>query len=470
MCLGVRLSFIAAVVLSAIGVALPQLPELALDRIPGDVREPLRKSYEAAQNNYRDADSIGHLGMMLHAYEQHESAEACYRRARVLEPGAFRWAYYLGTVQAISRKHTEAARNLRDAAELNPAYLLARLQLAKSLIETGELSESRKVLDFLIQRNPGWADAHYWRGRVLAARGELLSAAASFRKAYELAPTFGSAHYALALVLRDLGQAAEAEMHLAVYQKENARPPQVADPLLDAIDELGSGGALNHLRAGVRLEMAGSLEEAAGEQERAVNIQPDLIQAHINLISLYGKLGLIDQARRHYHQAMAINPNQSELHFNLGVVAASQNRLGEAAAAFERALEINPFHAEAYANLGQAMERLGRQDEAVHQYHKALENRPNYQQAYFFLGRAMLVQNKPADAIGFFIKSLVPEDEHTPLYLFGLATAYAALGDQEQAISRARKARLQAAALGQADLVKAIDQDLQTLEKPGKTP
>ncbi|MEO8660904.1 MAG: tetratricopeptide repeat protein [Bryobacteraceae bacterium] len=256
-------------------------------------------------------------------------------------------------------------------------------------------------------------------------------------------------------------------MHLAVYQKEKARPPQIADPLLDAIEELGSGGALNHLRAGVRLEMAGSLEEGAREQESAVNIQPDLIQAHINLISLYGKLGLIDQARRHYHQAMAINPNQSELHFNFGVVVAAQDRPGEAAAAFGRALEINPFYAEAYANLGQAMERLGRQDEAVQQYHKALENRPNYQHAYFLLGRAMLLQNKPADAIPFFIKALVPEDEHTPLYLFGLATAYAASGDHEQAISRAHTARLQAAALGQIDLVRAIDQDLPALERPG---
>ncbi len=466
--LGLRLTFIGAVVLSAPAAVFPELPELSLDHVPRDVRERLRQAYETARNNSRDATSNGHLGMILQAYDQHESAEACYRRARVLEPNVFRWAYYLGVVQATLRKHGEAARNLRDASQLDPGYVPARLQLARSLFEIAELKESRKVLDLLVQRHPGLADAHYWLGRVLAASGELAPAAAHFRKACELARSFGPAHYALALALRDLGDPAESEKHLAVYQRDKTGLPALDDSFLDAIEELGAG-ALNHLKKGVRLEAAGKLEEAAREQERALQIQQDLIQAHINLISLYGKLGRIDLTEQHYHQAMGINPNQSELHFNFGVVLAAQNRSLEAAAAFGRALDINPFYAEAYANLGQMLERLGRMDEAIRQYRRALENKPNYRPANFYLGRMMLVQNRPNDAVQFFLESLVPQDEQTPLYLFGLATAYSALGDRERAVSCARNARRQATALGQADLVRAIDQDLPTLEKAGAT-
>ncbi len=469
MCVGLRLTFIAAVVLSASGAVFPELPELSLDRIPSDIRERLRQSFEAARNNSRKATANGHLGMILQAYEQHESAEVCYRRARVLEPSGFRWAYYLGTVQSILRKHAEAARNLRDASHLDPNYLPARLQLARSLLETGDLKESRKVLDLLVQQNPGLADAHYWIGRVLAAGGELAQAVEHFRKACELARNFGSAHYALALALRDLGEAAESEKHFVLYQRDRTGLPPLDNSLLDSIEDLGAGGALNHLKKGVRLEAAGKMEEAAREQERALQIDQGLIQAHINLISLYGKLGQIDQAGRHYNQAMAINPSQTELHFNFGVVLGTQNRPVEAAAAFARALEINPFYAEAYANRGQALERMGYVDEAIQQYRRALENRPNYRLAYFYLGRMMLVQNKPADAVQCFLKSLVPQDEQTPLYLFGLATAYSASGDHERAISCARKARQQATALGHADLVRAIDQDMQTFENPGIT-
>ena len=71
------------------------------------------------------------------------------------------------------------------------------------------------------------------------------------------------------------------------------------DPLLDAVKQLHIG-AHHYLKQGVSLEAAGHLAQAAAEHERALEIDPKLEQAHINLISLYGRLGQPAKAETHY--------------------------------------------------------------------------------------------------------------------------------------------------------------------------
>ena len=142
----------------------------------------------------------------------------------------------------------------------------------------------------------------------------------------------------------------------------------------------------------------------------------------------------------------------------------AQSRLKEAADAFKRALEINPLAAEAHLNLGLALEQQGLDGEAMQHYRAALESRPGYRLAAFRLARAMLAKGRSKEAIEFFLASVSPEDEQTPLYMFGLATAYAESGERKTALSFARKAREKALSLRQTELVTAIDRDLETWE------
>lgn len=436
--------------------------------MPDAVRERILRKYESVKKNPNDAAANGELGMVLHAHEQLESAGICYQRARILDPAAFRWAYYLGIVQAVSRNHSEAARNFESAAGLNPDYVPARVHLGKSLLESGDLQKSRRIYEGLVRENPGLAEAYYGLGRILAAGGQLTSAAERYRTACRLAGNFGPAQYALALALRDLGRVTESEKYFALYQENKNEGPQIDDPLLRDIEALKAGDALEHLKRGVHLESAGQLEESASEQERALEIDPQLLQAHINLISLYGRLGRMGKAEEHYRAGVRINSDQSELHYNFGVVLASQNRLTEAAAAFEHALQINPFYAEAHANLGQMFERQGRLEDAQRHYRFAIENKPNYRPAHFHLGRVMLARNRNREAIDIFSKAIGPEDEQTPLLLFGLATAYAGLGDRQRSLSYAREARQRAVSFGQKQLVAAIDRDLESFERANR--
>src|SRR5262245_38013347 len=88
---------------------LPDLPAIVVESFGPEMREQVRKAYTDAQAKPRDAQASGWLGMTLHTYEQYESAAICYERAHRLAPAEFRWAYYLGIVQAALGRNGEAA-------------------------------------------------------------------------------------------------------------------------------------------------------------------------------------------------------------------------------------------------------------------------------------------------------------------------------------------------------------------------
>jgi len=448
---------------TSLAQSLPDLPQPVFDNFAPEIREQMRKAYAAAQARPRDAEAVGRLGMTLHTYEEYEGAAVCYERARRLAPEEFRWVYYLGIVQASLGKHGEAAAIFKEATGRRPDYLPAQIRLADSLLAAGQRIESQSVYEAVIRKNAAVAQAHYGLGRVKAASGEPAVAAAHFGKAIELFPEYGSAHYALGLALRNLGQVGKAQEHLALSQKHKLSRPRLEDPLLGAIAELNALGT-EILKRGVMLESAGRIEESIAEHERAIEVNPQLTQAHINLIQLYGRAGQFEKAEKHYRDVVAINPNLADSHYNYGVLLAGQGRFAEAAQAFHRSLQINQFNAEAHHNYAVMIEREGRLDEAAGHYRRALENRPGHRQAHFHLGRILVNQGKLAEAIEHFHQTLTVEDEQTPRFTYALGATYVRAGEKQKGIQYLREALKRATALGQTQLVASIERDLRLLD------
>ncbi len=423
----------------------------------------MRKAYAAAQANQRDPEAIGRLCMTLHTYEEYEGAVVCYERARRLAPDEFRWIYYLGIVQAALGKHIEASAIFKEAIGRRPDYVPARLRLADSLVSAGQRLESRPLYEAVVKQNAAIAQAHYGLGRIEAAADATAAAIAHFRKAVELFPEYGAAHYALGLALRGLGESEKAREHLALSQKYKLSRPRLEDPLLSAIAELNALGT-EILKRGVLLESSGQIEESIAEHERALEINPQLTQAHINLIQLYGRTGRVEKAEKHYRAVIAINPNLADSHYNYGVLLAGRERYAEAAQAFLRSLQINQFNADAHHNYAAIIEREGRLDEAAEHFRKALENKPGHRMAHFHLGRILVNQGKLAEAIEHFHQTLSVEDEQTPRFSYALGATYARAGEKQKGIQYLRDALKSATALGQTQLAASVERDLRQLE------
>ncbi|MGE0882674.1 MAG: tetratricopeptide repeat protein [Blastocatellales bacterium] len=446
------------------GQSLPDLPEIVFDNFETDIREQVRKALADAKAKPRDALANGWLGMTLHTYEQYEFAAICYQRAHLLEPMEFRWAYYLGMTQAELGKQSEAAASFKAALRVDKDHLPAQLRLADALLADGQMTESRQLYELVIKRNAGIAQAYYGLGRIAAANGNQITAIGHYRKALELFPEYGAAHYSLGLALRNQGKTTEAQEHLALSQQLKLSRPTLEDPLIMAIAEMNAG-ASKYLKRGSLLESSGQIAESIVEHERALEINPWLVQAHINLISLYGRIGQVEKAERAYRAAIGINPDLADSYYNYGVLVFGQDRFKEAAQAFQKCLQLNPYYAEAHHNYAVIIEREGKLDEAAMHYRKAIENKPGYRSAHFHLGRILVNQNKMSEAIEQFQQTLTPEDEETPRYTYALGATYIRSGDRQKGIQYLREALKKASAMNQTQLANSIERDLKTLEQ-----
>jgi tetratricopeptide (TPR) repeat protein len=178
--------------------SLPPLPSLKIaDLFPGVVKQ-VEETYQAARSHPKDAAANGALAMVLDTYEQYSLAEVCYQRAHLLDPKSFDWTYDLGYVLFKEGKYNQAADALREALQLKPDYVPAKLKLAESLFSGHEVEAAGKVYQEVVRQDAQNAEAWYGLGRVQAAQGDSKSAAVSLAKACERFPNYGAAQFALA--------------------------------------------------------------------------------------------------------------------------------------------------------------------------------------------------------------------------------------------------------------------------------
>lgn len=443
---------------------LPELPVIALEGFEPDIKEQIQKARDRVQTNPRDAEANGWLGLTLHAYDLYESALPCYERAHLLAPKELRWAYYLGMTQASLGKQREAATAFKAVLKLDADHLPAQLRLADALLADNQLSESQQFYELVLKRNANIAQAHYGLGRIAAANGKANEAVSRYRKALELFPEFGAAHYALGLALRDQGLTSEAQQHLSLSQQLKLSRPTLEDPLIMSLAEMNAG-ATKHLKRGVLLDGQGQLPAAIAEHEQALEVNPWLLQAHINLISLYGRANQPEKAQEHYRKVIGINPDLPESYYNYGVLLVGLQQNKEAEQAFQKCLQLNPYYAEAHHNYAVLIEREGRLDEAASHYRKAIENQPGYRLAHFHLGRILVNQDKLPEAIKHFEQTLQPEDSQTPLFTYALGATHIRAGNREKGIPYLREALKRATSLQQTQLAASIERDLKLLEQ-----
>jgi tetratricopeptide (TPR) repeat protein len=437
---------------------LPDLPQLHMANFLPAVREQVGRAAAAAHAAPTDAEAVGTLGMILDAYEQYDAAVACYQRAHLLEPASFRWLFYLGWAQAVRGRHEDAVRTLGEALRARPGDVSAQLKLAESLLASGRWQESRERYQAISQAHPEIAEAHYGLGRVYGSRGDAAAAVAAYVRALQLFPEYSAAHYALALAYRKLGDEASSREQFSLYEQNRTSAPATDDPLRSAVTRLNMG-SVAHIRRGADLERAGDIAGAIAEQHAALRVDPRAVQAHINLIALYGRQGQYEQAAAHYRAALDLDRNQADLHYNYAVLLLKQHKRVDAEAAFRETLEINPNYTEAHGNLGLLYEQQGRLTDAFQEFLAVAEDRPTDRVAHFHIGRILVDQANYEEAIRHFLKTLTPEDEKTPRYLYALAATCARAGRVSEARTYARRAREQAAARGQSELLASIDKD-----------
>jgi tetratricopeptide (TPR) repeat protein len=103
---------------------------------------------------------------------------------------------------------------------------------------------------------------------------------------------------------------------------------------------------------------------AAAAYRRALEIDPDLSPALVNLANLHYAQDEIAEAQALYERAIAIDPEVFEAHFNLGNILHDLGRYRQAQSCYRDALRINPAYSDAHFYLAVSLEKAGQSQEA----------------------------------------------------------------------------------------------------------
>lgn len=136
----------------------------------------------------------------------------------------------------------------------------------------------------------------------------------------------------------------------------------------------------------------------AGESfKRALQIDPQLSIAHINLSIALFNLPDLPAAQREAQLSSTLAPKAPQPHYILGLIAKLQSRPDEAMAAFQRVLKIDPEDVGTNINIGQLFAQQRKYPEAIAAFRVALAAEPYNATALYNLGQALMRAGQRAE-------------------------------------------------------------------------
>jgi adenylate cyclase len=225
-------------------------------------------------------------------------------------------------------------------------------------------------------------------------------------------------------------------LNLELVRVEAARPTQ--NP--DALDFILRGRA-----AALKLDSRDTYAERISLFERALTLDPQSVEAKSLLANVLVKR-LLDFGPSAYDsdlkradelttEALAAAPRNADAHFAKGQVLRVQGRLEEATSEYETVLASNPNCVDALASAGRCKIFIGPIDGAIPAQERAIRLSPRDPEIafwYFRIGQAHLFQSRVDDAI-LWLEKARRVDPEIPFFHSYLASAYALLGNAEQA-------------------------------------
>jgi tetratricopeptide (TPR) repeat protein len=153
--------------------------------------------------------------------------------------------------------------------------------------------------------------------------------------------------------------------HAKVLELKRREPPPMA-ALMDSLPISENSTADQYFTAASILDDGNpdNFDEASHAYRRALEIDPYLVPALINLANIHYSRDEIAEAQALYERAIALDPDVFEAHFNLGNILHDLARYREAQTCYRDALKLNPAFADAHFYLAVTLEKNGQSQEA----------------------------------------------------------------------------------------------------------
>ncbi len=209
--------------------------------------------------------------------------EALLAKVQEEDPKIYVVPFMLGESDLRLENWEKAATELERCLELNPDFDNAMTGLARALAKLGRGDEAKSWLDKALRSNPQNYRAWYQKG--LLETGDPAATQAAFEKTVGIQPNFSAGQRELGMIYFAQKNYAEAAPHLA-----------------KAI-ELGLDDARMHNFLGICYNRTNRTAKAIRNFELAVQLDPKLAEAHLNLAFAHQLLHQMKAARAEYATA-----------------------------------------------------------------------------------------------------------------------------------------------------------------------
>ncbi|OQZ03050.1 MAG: hypothetical protein B6D34_09350 [Candidatus Brocadia sp. UTAMX1] len=139
-------------------------------------------------------------------------------------------------------------------------------------------------------------------------------------------------------------------------------------------------------------------DEAIAAWEKALALDPTMINAYEKLGKAYYTQGRLDKAGEIYRKELGFKPDDPMIYYSLGVVYRMNEQFEDAVKMQKKALSLNPNLAIAYNELGLTYCKQKKLDDAIVAHKTALELDPKLGTAHNYLGVVYLLKGMSAEA------------------------------------------------------------------------
>ena len=257
----------------------------------------------------------------------------------------------------------EAAGELRQAAEIDPTLIPARLYLAHLYLDLGRPERAGEELQIALTQMPGQSQLQALLGECQRQLGKPDAALDLTSQALKTTPSLAEARYYQGLALYDLKRRDEAIQAFEDVLKGGGKRPEVYASLGNAYLE------------------AGRLDEAVKNLTDGVMLAPSQADLLIRLARAYRLKGQLTNAETWLTRARTLVPPTAvsgaeqqtarDLAFEEGLVRLKLGQFDVAARNLRKAVDADPNYGPGYRYLAEVYLRQGLYDRALDQATRA---------------------------------------------------------------------------------------------------
>jgi tetratricopeptide (TPR) repeat protein len=337
------------------------------------------KTIDSRPSVIDSSQAYGEMGKLLLAAQYYDAAEAALLNAQSLDPGEFRWPYYLAHLYRNQGDVVKSRSLFERAIQLRPDDVSTLVWLGNAYLDQGDPAAADAQFSKALSFDPRSISARYGLGRAALAKNDFRRAVTTLEEVLKMDPKAASAHYPLSLAYNGLGDTQKAEEHLRLRRDHQILP---ADPLMVELEELvRSPQTFETL--GIRALEREDWPGAAAQFRKGLELAPDSASLKFRLATALNAMGDAKGSEAAFEEVVRTSPDYFPAQFSLGVLRQAQGRHSDAVERFSAAIKQRPDYAEAHLRLAVSLRHLGRPNDALTHYQQVMTANPRNADALF---------------------------------------------------------------------------------------